>query len=526
MPRQRRPNSPFVDRLCAVVAASTAKEAIKQLHEACRYTRTIELRLDRLRSDRERRNFLAALPRHAGKNLTLLATCRRILGGGKLAGGAEAELYWLSQACQVGCEWCDLEIETLRELPGQSARWSPIPPKILLSYHDFERTPPLPRRLLHARSGEADAIKIAARARTISDSLRLLRLAHNSKDIVSVPMGEVGLPARLLALRDGSALAYAPVAEATAPGQIGLREFKHLYRADTITSKTEIYGVAGNPIGHSLSPLLHNTGFIAAKRNAVFLPFLVERLKEFLDVISEFGLRGLSVTLPHKQAIMKYLSDCEPMAEKIGAVNTIIVGKNGKLSGSNTDCLGVLRALEKKLRLRNSRVLIFGAGGSARAAAFALAIAGCEVLICARRESVARELARACGAQAIARKHLETARFEVIVNATPVGMYPHQGTSPLSPRELNCEFVMDLIYRPLRTQLLRIAAKKGIKVISGVEMFLAQGLAQWELWTGKSGPQPAIRRAVMAKLRAEENTSRQEKWQAPLAASMFADFSG
>src|SRR5207249_5044505 len=153
----------------------------------------------------------------------------------------------------------------------------------------------------------------------------------------------------------------------------------------------------------------------------------------------------------------------------------ITIGRAGKLGGSNSDYLGVLRALEKKLRLGDSRVLIFGAGGSARAAAFALANAGAEVMICARRESAARELARACGAQAIARKHLVSARFEVIVNATPVGMYPHEGTSPLSPDELNCDFVLDLIYRPLRTQLLRIAAKKGIKVISGVEMFLAQG---------------------------------------------------
>jgi shikimate dehydrogenase len=252
--------------------------------------------------------------------------------------------------------------------------------------------------------------------------------------------------------------------------------------------------------------LLHNTGFIAAERDAVYLPFLVEKLKEFLDAIPEFGLRGFSVTLPHKQSIMKHLSDCEPMAEKIGAVNTVVVGRNGRLSGSNTDYIGVLRALEGKLQLRDSRVLIFGAGGSARAAAFALANAGAEVLICARRESAACALARACGAQVIARKHLASACFELIVNATPVGMYPHAGTSPLLPRELNCELVMDLIYRPLRTQLLRIAAAEGIRVVSGVEMFLAQGFAQWELWTRKSAPEAEMRRAVMAKLRSEETS--------------------
>jgi shikimate 5-dehydrogenase len=150
--------------------------------------------------------------------------------------------------------------------------------------------------------------------------------------------------------------------------------------------------------------------------------------------------------------------------------------------------------------------LIFGAGGSARAAAFALANAGAEVLICARRESVGRELAKACGAQVIARKYLASARFEVIVNATPIGMYPHAGSSPLSMRELNCKIVMDLIYRPLRTQLLKITAAKGIRAVSGVEMFLAQGFAQWELWMEQAAPEAAMRLAIMSQLRADETS--------------------
>jgi 3-dehydroquinate dehydratase/shikimate dehydrogenase len=445
------------------------------------------------------------------KGLTLIATCRRILGGGKLSGGAEAEIYWLTQAREAGCEWCDIEIETLRELPEQSARQLPVPPKILLSFHDFERTPPIPQKLRRAHGGEADAIKVAARARTISDSLRLLRLAHARKNTVAMPMGEIGLAARLLALREGSVLAYAPVAQATAPGQVSLHDFKRVYRADAITRNTEIYGVAGSPIAHSLSPLLHNTGFVAKKRDAVFLPFLVENLKELVSAIPEFRLAGLSVTLPHKQTILKYLSECEPMAEKIGAVNTVVVGKDGELHGSNTDYVGVHRALEGKLRMRGSRALIFGAGGSARAAAFALGNAGADVSICARRESTARELARSCGGEAIARKHLKEARFELIVNATPVGMYPQAGASPLSSRELNCDVVMDLIYRPLRTKLLCIAAEKGIRVVSGLEMFLSQGFAQWELWTQIAAPEAEMRRAVLARLRRDEAMQMKEK---------------
>jgi 3-dehydroquinate dehydratase / shikimate dehydrogenase len=157
------------------------------------------------------------------------------------------------------------------------------------------------------------------------------------------------------------------------------------------------------------------------------------------------------------------------------------------------------------MQLRDARVLIFGAGGSARAAAFALTNAGAEVLICARREAAARELARACKARVITRRHIPAACFELIVNATPVGMHPNEGVSPLSANELNTQFVMDLIYRPRQTELLRIACKTKIGVISGVEMFLAQGFAQWELFMGRRAPEAAMRRAVLQKLRKDES---------------------
>jgi 3-dehydroquinate dehydratase/shikimate dehydrogenase len=504
MPTGRLSPQPFPDRLCAVIATPLAAQARAQIKQALKYTKTLELRLDWLKSDRERSKLIGWLKRHRFSGLTLLATCRRILGGGKLEGGAEAELYWLTQAREAGCRWCDLEIETLRELPNQSARAYPLPKNILLSFHDFDRTPPRPLKLNHTRHGEADAFKVAVKARTLTDSIRVLKMAQGSRDMVAVPMGEVGLPARLLALREGSALAYAPVSAATAPGQVSLHDFKRLYRADSATRTTAICGVIGNPIAHSLSPLLHNTGYLAAKRDAMFLPFLVDNLGEFVKTIPEFGLRGISVTIPHKQSIMKYLDDCEAMAERIGAINTVVVAKNGKLRGSNTDYLGVLRALQGKVQLRGARALIFGAGGSARAAAFALVNARAEVLICARREAAARSLARACGAQVIARRHLASACFELIVNATPVGMHPNEGVSPLSAKELGSPFVMDLIYRPMQTELLRIAARKRIGVISGVEMFLAQGFAQWELFMGQQAPEAAMRRAVLERLRSDE----------------------
>ena len=493
-----------LERLCAVTAASTAKEMAAQVRAAAQEVRTIELRLDWLRNHRERAGFLAWLKKTKFRGVTFMATCRRHVGGGKYDGDLQGELYWLMQARAAGCTWCDLEIETLRELPDESVREYAVPPKVLLSMHDFRRTPALPRVVKPPVHGGVDAVKMAVTAHTIEDSLRLLRLARRSKKFVAVPMGEAGLPARILALREGSALAYAPVGEATAPGQIPLRGMKYLYRAHELTSRTRVYGVIGDPVGHSLSPLMHNTGFIARKVDAVYLPFLVEDLRDFLKAVPELGVRGFSVTLPHKQTILKHLSDCEPLAAEIGAVNTVVVRRDGSLCGSNTDYVGVLRALERKLRIAGSRVLIFGAGGSARAAAFALARAGASVCICARREHAAKELARAAGGEALPRRVLRGEQFDAILNATPVGMHPRRGISPLAPRELNCRLVMDLIYRPERTQLLKLAAQEGVATVSGLEMFLAQGAAQWEIWMEHRAPQAAMRRAVLAALRAED----------------------
>jgi 3-dehydroquinate dehydratase/shikimate dehydrogenase len=496
-----------IRRICAVAAASTAVEMADLVRAGLRETPTIELRLDWLRSDAERSRFLHWLKRNRPRGATFLATCRRREGGGKLRGSVQAELYWLNQAREAGCSWCDLEIETVRALPrGKSLRALGLPPRILLSLHDFERLPAKLNAIPAAVHPEADVLKIAAQARTINDSLRLLRVARRSPKLVAVPMGEVGVPARILALREGSGLAYAPIGEATAPGQVSLSALKHLYRAHELTHRTRLYGVIGDPVGHSLSPLLHNTGFVVRKIDAVYLPFLVKDLRDFLKAVPELGLRGFSVTIPHKQSILRHLKECDPLAAEIGAVNTVVVRRDGSLFGCNTDYVGILRAIEKKLRLAGSRVLIFGAGGVARAAAFALAKAGANVAICARREKIARELAKAVDGEVVPRRALRTETFDAILNATPIGMHPHDKISPLSSRELNCRIVMDLINRPENTQLLKLAARKGIATVSGVEMFIPQGVAQWELWIGQRAPESAMRKAVLSALRAEEKS--------------------
>ncbi len=502
----------FADRICAVVAAPTAASMLRQLARALDRARTVELRLDWLRSRQEIFRLLAALARRR-RRATWIATCRRRVAGGRFVGSQAVQLELLRRAVAAGCHWCDVEIETAAGLGAADLRRRLAPARCLISFHDFAGTP---RRLaaLCARLDRAggNAVKLAVRCDRLRDGLRLLALARRRRRVVAVPMGEQALPLRVLALREGSALAYAAVDEATAPGQLTLEEMTQLYRADRLDRRTRVYGVIGDPVAHSLSPLLHNTGFRARRINAVYLPFRVPAdagragLRDFLAAVPALDIRGFSVTIPHKERILDYLDGCDPLAEQIGAVNTVVVRGNGRLYGYNTDYVGVLRALDSRsVGLVGCRVLIYGAGGAARAVAFALAQAGALVAICARRLAPARRLARAVGGEVIPRPRLAHEFFDAIVNATPVGMHPRVRESPLTVHELNCRIVFDLIYRPMRTKLLQLAARRGLETISGAEMFVAQGVAQWEIWMGERAPEGRMREAVVAALCRERN---------------------
>lgn len=474
--------------------------------------KTIELRLDWLEDDREiarfLRKFAAAKPQ-----ATIIATCRRRRAGGKYRGSIGQQLAHLAEAVRAGCRWYDLEIESIRECPpelldallGDGAR--------IASAHFFAKVPRDLRRVAAELSGtRSDAIKIAARCGSLAGGLKLLRLRRQRGEFIGVPMSESTLPLRVLALRHHSALCYAPVEIATAPGQISFDELTNLYRADHLDRRTRVYGIIGNPVAHSLSPAIQNAAFEVRRINAIYLPFLVGDLRDFVGAIEPLGIAGFSVTIPHKQAILRYLDDCDPLAAAIGAVNTVVMRARGKLYGYNTDYVGVLRALEPRIPLRGSRVLILGAGGAARAVAFALAQAGAAVCIAARRKNRATELAKPVHGEAIDFRHLRVANrprekhefFDAIINATPVGMHPRVHESPLGARDLNCRLVFDTIYRPQETKLLRLAARRGIEAVSGLEMFLAQGTAQFEIWTGERAPAQLMRNVALRALAEEQ----------------------
>ena len=499
------------DRICGVVAAATSREMLQQLREAALYTRIVELRLDWLRSEHQLQRFLILLGlMKFSRRVALIATCRRVEAGGRFSRGVTAQLAVLRRAVGAGCQWTDLEIESVEASAGFTRDLCTARARRILSFHDFAKAAKksglagMARKIERtAQAAGFHAVKIATRCDSILESLRVLALARGKPNVIAVPMGEIATPARILALREGSALAYAPVKSATAPGQVPLAAMTELYRVGKLDRRTRVYGVIGNPVGHSLSPILHNTGFAARRMNTVYLPFLVRNLDDFIAAIEPLGIAGFSVTIPHKETIVRHLDGCDALAAQIGAVNTVVVRGGGKLFGYNTDYVGLLRALERRMPI-GSRVLIFGAGGAARAVAFALARGGASVAICARRPERSRQLAHKVGGEAIPRAALRHEFFDAIVNATPVGMHPHAGDSPLAARELNCRLVFDTIYRPRQTRLLQLAARRGIETVSGIEMFVAQGIAQWEIWTGQRAPEAAMRRAVVIALKREE----------------------
>ena len=492
------------NRVCAVVAESSAQEALAAARLALRRTRTLELRLDYLASEDEFAALLRGIQPLVGQ-ATLIATCRRKEAGGRFEGSIARQIARLVLAAGSGCSWCDLEIETVQRLNAATLRKTLGDVRLIISAHDFARTPArlgqIRRRL---ESAGGDLVKIAALTRNYREFVRLLQAAHGRSNVILAPIGDVGQPGRILALREGSPLAYASITRSAAPGQLPLETLQSIYRVERHNRRTQLYGVIGNPIGHSLSPFMHNAAFALRRINAVFVPFLVRDLGDFLKSIKPLRISGLSVTIPHKQQILRYLDECDPLAADIGAVNTVVF-RGGKLHGYNTDHLGVLESLGRRIQLEGARILIYGAGGAGRTVAHAAVRAGAHVFFCARRSEAARAAARDSGAEAVDRKDLRDLDFDAIVNATPIGMMPGEDKSPLDAAELRANLVFDLIYRPMRTRLLRLAERRGIDTLSGVDMFVAQGVAQWELWTGENAPVRAMRAEVTAALAREES---------------------
>ncbi|WP_263359978.1 shikimate dehydrogenase [Acidicapsa ligni] len=501
-----------VGRVCVSLQATTVPELLERAEVAMAESSFLEFRLDALHHMEKHSTVITSLKTiakflSAHPQIVAIATCRRKPFGGSFTGTTLEELEVLTRASEAGFALLDMEIESAEEAERGlfntlREAWLESGAALMISFHDFAKGVDPEPIFDRIQKFAPDYIKIVSTARTLTDSLNLLQwMKQRSGDtqLVGIAMGEAGIVSRVLSLRTGSAFTFgaAPVGDPTAPGQMTARMLKELYRIEDLDQATKIYGVAGNPIAHSLSPLMQNTAFRRERVNAVYLPLKVESVEDLLAVIRGLPLSGLSVTMPLKLQLLPYLANVDPLTAKLGACNTIRLGADGKLYGFNTDVAGIIRPLEKRLPLKGARVLVLGAGGAARAAVFGLVEKGADVSVWSRNEVKANDLAAAARAKAISRKVIAASAFDVMINATPCGMHGSSHELPLEPEEWKARLVFDLVYNPLDTPLLQLARKRGFATIQGVEMFVQQGARQFELWTGKAAPEAEMQRVVL-----------------------------
>ncbi|HTS77205.1 MAG TPA: shikimate dehydrogenase [Bryobacteraceae bacterium] len=469
--------------------------------------RFFEVRIDYLPAPEQGvgaiRKFLA---RHS--DCTIMATCRRHQNHGKFNGSVEQQVQTLDAAIGAGARAIDIEIESAENcadrIEGLRAH-----AYVLLSYHNYGGTPALDSILRRMSRINADGYKIVTTARKPSDNFRILSMAraHPKIPMVLIAMGEMGFATRVLSTAIGGLYTYAaPTAAAgTAAGQVSAHQLRHLYRVEKFTRDARIYGVIADPVRHSISPAVHNRAFQARRADAVYLPFLVHsvQLKDFLVLAEKLPLAGFSVTIPHKQKILRYLDVIDPLARRIGAVNTVW-RRGGKWRGTNTDVCGIKIPLERRIRLSKATVLIAGNGGAARGAAFALAEAGAQLAITGRNPDRIRALAKACGAEALSREQAEARTFDILIHATPLGMFPKTEQCFFEDR-IPAKLVFDTVYNPLETMLARKARSQGAAVIPGIEMFIEQACRQFETWTEQTAPRAVMEKAALEALGAPQS---------------------
>jgi len=433
----------------------------------------------------------------------VLATCRRHQNHGKFNGSIEEEIRILDLAVGAGAQAVDVEIESAEPAAARLSIFRGRA-RVVISYHNYEATPQLDTLLNRMTRIPADGYKVVTTARKPSDYGRVLALtrSHPRTPLVLLAMGELGFPSRVLSTAFGGMYTYAaPTAtQGTAAGQVCARQLRHLYRVEKLSRSSKIYGIVADPVRHSISPSVHNRAFQFRRMEAVYLPFLVPtaQMRDFFGLAERLPIAGFSVTIPHKQKIVRYLDIVDPLARRIGAVNTVW-RKSGKWRGANTDAPGVTIPLAREMRLRNASILIVGNGGAARSAACALSDAGARIALVGRNADRVRSLAKVCGGEPLLIDQLAQKQFDAVVHATPLGMHPHVSECFFNG-QIPADVVFDMVYNPLETELIRRAREQGKTVIRGLQMFIEQAVRQFELWTGETAPRAVMEKAALEAL--------------------------
>ena len=490
-------------RVCVAVTGADISQIIEKAEFLVRDNTFLEFRLDYLSQP------AAALPKikrfmEYHPHVSVIATCRRVANGGKFKGSLASQLEVLSKAAAAGCQMVDIELESAAKCRPEQLKNLRSRVALVLSYHDFHGTRKLDQVLEKMASFPVDFYKVVGTATTLYDNVEMMRLLEKHSDhhsLIGLCMGEQGIISRVLGVRAGSAFTFAAVTadEKTAPGQVTAQELRNTYRIDQVDAATRVYGVVGDPVSHSLSPAIMNAALRRENVNGVYLALHAKTLKDLLACMRDIPIHGLSVTMPYKEDIVQYLDNTDSHTAKIGACNTVVRAQDGKLYGFNTDIAGVLRPLEQRITITGSKILVLGAGGAARAAVFGLKERGAEVFILNRSLPSAQKLARQAKAKVIKRTDLKKLSFDVIVNSTPLGM-GNTNETPLTEKEIQARYVMDMVYDPIETRLLKLAKERGAEVIPGLEMFVHQAARQFEIWTGKPAPWDEMARVLMLAL--------------------------
>jgi 3-dehydroquinate dehydratase/shikimate dehydrogenase len=435
--------------------------------------------------------------------LPLIVTFRRRDQGGQRECEESRRLAELSRALELGAEFVDVESGSESGIRRSGTG------RVIVSHHDFEKVPQdLSAIASRLEGGGADVVKLAVTPAHPLECLPLYEICRSiGRPAIVIGMGEFGAASRLLSLRFGAFLSFGALSpeECTAPGQFCVAEMVDLFRAREISDSTRLFGVLGDPIAHSLSPVVHNTAYIKMGEDAVYVPFRVpDRPEEFIRRYAGLGFEGFSVTIPHKRAALEVADDVDDVARDIGAANTI-TAIDGRLRASNTDADAAVAQLVAAFggvdRIKGRTVLLLGAGGAARAAGWGLVRAGARMIVANRTVERGRKLAEELGADFQSLNDLEGLNFEAVVNTTPLGMSPRTERTPLDEKLIRPgQVVFDMVYNPLKTRLLREAKKRGARPVDGIGMFVEQAVQQIRLWTGRKAWPRLMREAALQRL--------------------------
>jgi len=516
-------------RLTVPIAAKNIEQARRQIEAAnAAGTDMFELRVDYFEGlSADMVAGLVGEIKDAGDDaIGLIVTCRDEKQGGARAYPQELRVDTLIAALKAGAEFIDFEYDNFLDGPSREKIEAAISQcsnaRLILSAHNFDgRFDDIGKLCRDILAVSPTAIpKLVCTANHINDCFEAFDLLHEADgERIVLCMGAGGLISRIIAGKLGSFVTFASVdpESATAPGQLTIEQFKNLYRADCLNAETELFGVIADPVGHSLSPAIHNACFAEQNMDRLYLPLLVQGGQQEFDSFLRnaferewLNFRGFSVTIPHKQSALDYVraSDgfVEPLAEKIGAANTVIAGRDGKLAAYNTDYAGALDAITAGMEItradfENMPVAVVGAGGVSRAIVAGLRDAGAEVKIYNRTLEKAERLAAEFHCEFASLDELPNLDAKLVINCTSIGMHPKVDATPVPAESLKGGMaVFDTVYNPAKTLLLQQAADKSAKTIDGISMFVNQAMAQFKLFTEEDGDPKLMRKVVLENL--------------------------